>query len=240
MRKFLPVVLFDLDCTLVDYIEGLRESMEKLRGPNEPEFTANIGKDSPLYIRERADLIKSSVEWWANLPVLDIGYQLWVLIRMMGFRCVILTKGPDRYSNAWTGKKLWIDKELVNKEKKDFGVTITEDKDLVYGKVLVDDYPGYITPWLEWRPRGLVIMPANDNNKKFKHPQVIRYDGTNIERVADALKIIKAHGTIAPPKEKKMNGLVKLHGQVCNHCKNNFDKCYCCDNGSEFEPYHDE
>jgi hypothetical protein len=48
---------------------------------------------------------------------------------------VILTQGPRRNANAWTGKKLWIDRNLGP----DTDVTITRDKGLVYGKVLVDD-----------------------------------------------------------------------------------------------------
>tara|TARA_Y100000310_G_C20512920_1_gene729762 strand:+ start:436 stop:588 length:153 start_codon:yes stop_codon:yes gene_type:complete len=49
-------------------------------------------------------------------------------------------------------------------------MTITEDKGIVYGKVLVDDYPCYIKRWLENRPRGLVIMPAHSYNRDFEHP----------------------------------------------------------------------
>jgi hypothetical protein len=62
-------------------------------------------------------------------------------------------------------------------------VTITHDKGLVYGAVLVDDWPDYILKWLEHRPRGLVIMPAHDHNAGFTHHNVVRYDGTNIDEV---------------------------------------------------------
>lgn len=61
----------------------------------------------------------------------------------------------------------------------------------VHGKILVDDWPPYITRWLEWRPRGLVIMPTQKHNAEYTHPQVIRYDGENIEEVAKALKAWK-------------------------------------------------
>jgi hypothetical protein len=97
---------------------------------------------------------------------------------------MVLTQGPRRNANAWTGKKLWIDKNLGQ----DVDITITRDKGLVYGKVLVDDFPEYIERWLEWRPRGLVIMPVNESNINFKHPQVIRYDGFNFIEVAAAMK----------------------------------------------------
>ena len=64
---------------------------------------------------------------------------------------------------------------------------MTEDKGLVYGKVLFDDWPEYITSWLEYRPRGLVIMPNHPHNQGFKHPNVIRYIGSNWEEVRTAL-----------------------------------------------------
>lgn len=70
-------------------------------------------------------------------------------------------------------------------------ITITRDKGLVYGKVLVDDYPGYIERWLKWRKNGLVIMPASKSNKDFKHEQVIRYDGSNLEEVSLAMESVK-------------------------------------------------
>jgi len=47
---------------------------------------------------------------------------------------------------------------------------------------------GYVERWLSWRDRGLVIMPANEGNKNFSHPQVIRYDGSNLEVVKKAME----------------------------------------------------
>ena len=100
---------------------------------------------------------------------------------------MILTQGPKKNPASWSGKKKWIDKNLGQ----DVDITITRDKGLVYGKVLVDDYPGYIEKWLQWRERGLVIMPANELNKYFVHPQVIRYDGTNLNEIAIAMEKAK-------------------------------------------------
>ena len=52
----------------------------------------------------------------------------------------------------------------------------------------MDDYPDYALRWLEWRKRGLVIMPAHEYNKDFKHPNVIRYTGENLEEVKRGLE----------------------------------------------------
>jgi hypothetical protein len=68
-------------------------------------------------------------------------------------------------------------------------VTITHDKGIVYGAVLVDDWPEYVTSWLEHRPRGLVIMPAHNHNVGFAHSQVVRYDGTNLDEVRTRMQI---------------------------------------------------
>jgi hypothetical protein len=97
---------------------------------------------------------------------------------------MILTQGPKKFPDSWAGKKAWVGKNLGE----DADITITRDKGLVYGKILVDDFPGYAERWLSWRERGLVIMPANEENKNFHHPQVIRYDGTNLGEVKRAMK----------------------------------------------------
>ena len=70
----------------------------------------------------------------------------------------------------------------------DAQVTITEDKGLVYGKVLFDDWPNYITRWLKWRKRGLVLMLDHPWNQSFFHPNVIRIKGPeDFPRVEEAL-----------------------------------------------------
>ena len=43
--------------------------------------------------------------------------------------------------------------------------------------------------WLSNRPRGLGIMPVNDYNKYFEHPQVIKWDGTNLDEVLRGMNI---------------------------------------------------
>ncbi len=96
----------------------------------------------------------------------------------------VLSKGPKTNHTSWSEKLQWSNKHLA---KYIDGVTICHDKSLIYGAVLVDDFPAYIKPWLDHRPRGLVIMPAHNYNSDFVHPQVVRYDGTNIEEVRQRL-----------------------------------------------------
>jgi 5'-nucleotidase len=57
--------------------------------------------------------------------------------------------------------------------------------------VLVDDWPEYIHRWLTWRPRGLVIVPAQPWNVGFSHPKALRYDGTNPDMVRARLRAVR-------------------------------------------------
>ena len=181
------IALFDMDGTLCDYERGLEIELEKMRSPSEPVFHLPLTDDVPDYIRARADLIRSNEQWWANLSRLERGFDVWKVAEELGYRRMILTQGPKRNPYSWSGKKMWIDKNLGQ----DVDITITRDKTIVYGKVLVDDWPKYIEGWLAWRPRGLVIMPANNSNIDFEHTQVIRYDGSNLDYVRQAMEKAK-------------------------------------------------
>ncbi len=170
------ICLFDLDGTLADLDKQIKEDMDRLKSPTDPDFDP---WDMDEWIRARRRLIVTQDGWWDNLPKFKLGFDILRIIRSFKFETHVLTKGPSKVSAAWTGKVNWCRKNLPE----DIKVTITEDKGLVYGKILVDDWPGYITDWLEWRPRGLVIMPAHNYNRSFTHPNVIRYDGTNLEQI---------------------------------------------------------
>lgn len=186
MKEHEKIALFDMDGTLCDYESKLVSDLNDLRSPLE-DYVEHVPKDNaPAYLRKRADLIRASEEWWSTLPRFQLGFDIWQLTNELGFRRMILTAGPKRNPSAWSGKKIWIDNNLGSNTD----ITITRDKGLVYGKVLVDDWPEYILQWLEWRPRGLVIMPASHSNENFKHKQVIRYTGQNFEQVDEALSNI--------------------------------------------------
>lgn len=186
------IVLFDMDGTLVDYEKTLNADMARLEAPNEPSYIEFSRGQLPDYLEARADLIRGRVSWWANLPKLNIGFDIWHLCTRLDLRKVILTQGSRKNPKSWMGKKMWIDSNISSETD----VTITRDKSLMYGKVLVDDYPDYITKWLKWRPRGLVIMPAHYYNEGFEHVQVVRYNGGNYREVEKAimLKIGGDHG----------------------------------------------
>ena len=177
-----PVGLVDIDGTLADYDGAMEKDLELLRSPNEEKYTTGLHKKHPPHIWNRMELIKSRGEWWENLPTLKAGFTLLHELKELDFYISILTQGPKDNPIAWSHKVAWCKKNVP-----DLDITITRRKGLVYGRVLVDDYPEYISQWLEWRPRGLVIMPAQPWNVDFKHSNIIRYDQTNLIEVREAL-----------------------------------------------------
>jgi 5'-nucleotidase len=184
MRREPPIALFDMDGTLCDYQDALFRELEKLRSPKEKPFDDFHMPVLPQYIKNRMDLIRSSEAWWSTLPKYSPGWEILRMVKKIGYRVVILTQGPRRNPVAWSGKKQWIDKYLGE----DTDIIITRDKGLVYGRILVDDYPPYIKKWLAHRPRGLAVMPGHQDNISFRHPQVLPYPEVQGKRLQKLLQ----------------------------------------------------
>jgi 5'-nucleotidase len=179
------IALFDMDGTLCDFSGQLLADLQRIAGPNDPPLTQLWEEEESDWLRNRMQLIKSQDGWWRNLPRFDPGFSVYERCLEIGFEIQVLTKGPQGNAGAWKEKVEWCRRNLDSSVK----VTITEDKSLTYGKLLVDDYPFYIEAWLSYRPRGLVVMPAHPYNKDFEHPQVYRYDGSNEEELGRLLQM---------------------------------------------------
>jgi len=180
------VAYFDMDGTLADYDGAMWKSLEELRCPHEQPWSDRRGME-PGYIKARMKLIKSHGSWWANLPRFQLGWDVLAIAQELDFRIMILTQGPRRNPVAWSHKVEWCMKHLP-----DIEICITRDKGLSYGRVLVDDFPEYVDRWLQWRPRGVAIMPAHDYNEGYSHPNCLRYDGGNIDEVKESLSWARA------------------------------------------------
>lgn len=172
------IALFDLDGTLCDYEGTLRRDLLLALDPDSAahhflakgESLWDIEEDYP-HAKRCMRLIKSVPGWWEKLPLIEHTATLLRLMLSAGYEVQVLTKGPAHNYLAWQEKVAWCRKHLPPEVK----VTITEDKSLVYGKVLVDDWPEYIEAWLKHRPRGKVIMPAYPYNTHLaNHPQIYR------------------------------------------------------------------
>lgn len=181
MPKAGLVALIDMDGTLCDYQGSLLRDLETLAGPNDPPITEST--EIPPWLRAREMIVRRQPGWWRGLPRLKLGFDLLAELQALGFEVHVLTKGPLGTPSAWTEKLEWCQQHLPG-----VPVTITMDKGLVYGKVLIDDYPPYVERWLTWRPRGLVVLPAQPWNEGFTHTNALRYDGTNLEEVRAALR----------------------------------------------------
>jgi 5'-nucleotidase len=182
------VALFDLDGSLADYVGALVRDMNELAGPDDEPITIDnlySIENKHAYIQNRMRLIKRQTNWWLNLAPINSGMLALDIAKKIGFDIHILSKGPKKASIAWKEKLEWCQRYLGE----DIDVHVGSDKGLVYGKVLYDDYPEYMDAWLAHRPRGLGIMPVTSYNKSYKHPNVIKWDGTNVEDLTNALKI---------------------------------------------------
>ncbi len=171
------VAQIDLDGTLANYNKAILEGLELLRGPDEEIIHPNFGEEPP-HIKNRIRAIRAKPGWWRDLEPIPLGFKVLDILRKYGFNLNILTKGPWSNSASWTEKVDWCRKYVP-----DAAVTITENKSNVYGKILMDDYIPYVEGWLEFRPRGLVIMPACPWNEGFEHPNVIRLTEDNLHEV---------------------------------------------------------
>ena len=188
------VALIDMDGTVADFDGAMRRDLARLQSPQEVSDPSGPDDDrEPPWLKARKKLIKSQPGWWRNLPEYGPGMEITALLRNQGFDLMVLTKAPWGTTQAWTEKVEWCREHLP-----DVQVTITEDKGLVYGKILVDDWPAYGIRWLTWRPRGLLIVPAQSWNTLDKypthlHPNIFRYTGApgDQELLVERLRIIK-------------------------------------------------
>lgn len=186
MENIDSIALFDMDGTLCDYLKAMHRELKKLKCPDEPEVDPFTTKDNPKYqyLWNRMNLIKSKEEWWATLPKMKLGFDVLEIAKSLGFVCEILTRTPKENPAAYSGKQIWISKNMP----KDVDFTMTQNKSRHYGRVLIDDFPPNVVAWLKYRKNAIVIMPENKYNKNFNHAKVIKYNGKNKKEIRQALK----------------------------------------------------
>lgn len=164
-----PVALIDLDNTLADYDAAMRAALQLLQSPTDPPLPAHLHDGTP-YLDARMTLVKQRPGFWSGLKPIHLGFDVLDIIREHGFRLSILTRGPKTKPLAWAEKVQWAAEHVP-----DAKVTVTTDeKSQCYGRLLFDDFPPYIEPWLKHRPRGLVLMLDQPWNRDFAHERVMR------------------------------------------------------------------
>lgn len=192
MTKSVPerIALIDMDGTVADYESAIEVSYDRLRNPeNEAcykDASRCYGRDTwPDHLWNRMDAIKRRPGFWRNLEPLEIGFEIIDVLATMGFSFHIATQGPSTKSAAWAEKLDWAREHMPFAD-----VNVTENKSLLYGKVLVDDWPPFGLDWLKHRPRGIVIMPAAHYNKDIEHPQIFRYEEGMQEQLEQCVSAI--------------------------------------------------
>src|ERR1700683_2432626 len=167
-----PVALVDMDGTLCDCSGAITRGLALLRGPLEDTREEETSEPS-AHIAARRSLLMSVPGFWRSLQPLPLGFQLLAALHELGFNTYILTKGPREHSVAWMEKVDWCRQYVPH-----LPIVMTEDKGVVHGAVLVEDWPPYAAQWLRGCPHGLVIVPAqpwNTNIEDLLSPRAVRY-----------------------------------------------------------------
>lgn len=164
------IALIDLDGTIANYDGAMKRELALMAAPGEP--TDYEHSNNPAWIEARRRSASRVPGFWRNLEKLNDGFEILAMVKEIGFEVHILTKGPSTKSLAWAEKVEWVREHVPG-----VNITITEDKSLVYGRVLVDDWTPYFGAWLDTRPRGLVIVPPQPWNTDATEvsPRVVRY-----------------------------------------------------------------
>lgn len=187
--KIEKIALFDLDGSLADFDGAMRRDLRLMRSPGEPEIADDTNlrdlEDRFSYVRARMDFIKSKRGWWRELARIQSGFAIVREAQRIGYHIDILTKASRKQSQAWMEKVEWCEQQP---ELDDADIHLTMNKGLVYGKLLFDDFPEYMTEWLQHRRRGLGIMPLTSYNTGYSHPNVIKFDGANVRVVVSAMQ----------------------------------------------------
>lgn len=181
------VALLDMDGSVADYDGGLKVYFDKMRSPNDPDLD-HLPDGNPPWLEARRQVVSRLPGFWRNLSPLPNGFRIVRALEEVGFDIHVLTKGPSTKSQAWAEKLDWCREHLPNAS-----VSITERKDLTYGRVLVDDWMPYGLSWLRHRPRGVLIVPAQRWNvgcESLDPQRIFRYDG--IVDDADLVNVLRA------------------------------------------------
>ena len=186
------IALIDMDGTLCDYDKAFLRDLKEISTPDELKIIENhngslwnMCKKYPLF-EKRRHIITNQNEWWLKLEKIDKNFKILNYLYELDFNIQILTKGPYRKPFAWHEKVKWIKDNIAIP----VSMNIVTSKGLFYGAVLFDDHTPYVSEWLDNRPRGLAIIPQDNSNKHYNHPNSIMYDGTDesFNGVTDRLK----------------------------------------------------
>ena len=181
--QFRPVALIDLGDTLCD----CRRALNQKSGELYESARCKPHTFSPETFEQRRRLAMETPGFWRTLPKNVLGFELLGLLREGGFELHILSKGPREVPQIWADKVYWCRTNVPG-----VPITITDDKSLVYGNILVDDWYPYVHHWQQRWPDGLGILPAHPWNDEIDLGiRCVRFDGTNARSAAAAIRLCR-------------------------------------------------
>ncbi len=181
------VALFDMDDTLCD-TNGQRErDLRKFLSDESEIVTDYLSPKCPLHVKKLLREVISQPHWWENLPKMKDGFQLYDLMKSEGITIEILTKMPETYPLALWEKLVWCKKNTPEVDN----INLTLKKRRYPGDILIDDWPSYVTAWLDYNKNGRAILPLREWNKDYQNPRAIHYTGKNIDQVKNLIAELK-------------------------------------------------
>lgn len=177
------LALIDLDNTMADYHSAITLGLVSLSAGVERDIlvqSETISEMAPLWIQERERLVRSAPGFYRNLKPLPLGFFVKEVLSDLGYALHVATKAPRHNTAiACMEKVLWCEEYLPG-----IPVTLSGDKSILMADILVDDWPGYIGPWLYSNPRGLVIMPSWHWNENYSDERILRVTNTTSRKTS--------------------------------------------------------
>ena len=147
-------IFCDMDGVIVDFERGYKELTGHYtkNHPDNANFWEPIDKEGPSY--------------WANLPWMPDGQELWRYIKK--YKPYILSS-PSRSQTSRVGKDAWLKMHLQNSYKKAYFYP-RHQKQLFAGpnKILIDDLPNTIQEWNDGGGVGILHTSAANTIKELK------------------------------------------------------------------------
>jgi len=146
-----PLALIDMDGTLAAFDPAMRWELTRLNDPSmlPPDAFDYDAEDKYPHIAAQRALIKGKLGFWRGLHELPLGFKIAAALKLVGFKLHVCTRASKKYPQCWAEKVewcraagAWVEEELILGGA---GITITTDKTIVHGDVLVDDWPPYFT-----------------------------------------------------------------------------------------------
>lgn len=143
VKTELPEIYLDMDETIVDWLKGADEALERVGKPswNNPYWTQNYSAEEAETLKW--DILNSTPQFWENLDFMPDGKALWNFVKK--YKPHILSACGTLAGNCKEGKRRWLARHLgmsnlgsihlvKRSEKKNYATVKGQST------ILIDDY----------------------------------------------------------------------------------------------------